>query len=511
MAHFKASTATSLAHNVVANYLAQIYVMGVGIVMAPIYLAHMGREAYGLIGFFTMLAGWFQLLDVGLTPTLSRETARFRAGAIDINHLRHFLRSLEMIFGVTALLGSVIIVLSARFLAAHWLKVQQEPIREVEEAITLMGLAVPMRWVASLYRSVINGFERQVWLGAYNVFIATLRFLGVLAVFAFISTSAVSFFAYQLVVAFVEVVGLIFLTYGMVERGEVPARKFSWGPLRQSVKFSLAVAFATTVWVVMTQADKLILSKILPLTDFGTFSLALVGAGAVYALSSPISQAVLPRLTKLTAQLGSQEAAEFYSRATQATCVLAAPVVGLLVFFSRPILFAWTAKPEIATQAAPILSLYAFGNGCVLLSSFPYFIQYAKGDLKLQFVGQALMVTVLLPLIAVTAKYYGGIGTGAAWAAVNGIYFFAWSPVVHARVYRGKHWRWLLEDVLAIVMPTAIVAWGLSSVVHYPVTRLPLAMVIALIGMVLLAISAACSSVLRAKFSGIFRNGKYSL
>jgi O-antigen/teichoic acid export membrane protein len=343
-----------------------------------------------------------------------------------------------------------------------------------------------------------------VWLGAYNVFIATLRFLGVLAVFAFINTSAVSFFAYQLIVAFVEVFGLVALAYRMVEQGEVPASKFSWHPLRQSVTFSLAVAFATTVWVIMTQADKLILSKILPLTDFGTFSLALVGAGAVYALSSPISQAVLPRLTKLTAQGGVQEAADFYSRATQATCVLATPVVGLLVFFSRPILLAWTAKPEIAVQAAPILSLYAFGNGCVLLSSFPYFIQYAKGDLKLQFVGQALMVTILLPLIAVAAKYYGGIGTGAAWAAVNGVYFFAWAPIVHARVYAGRHWQWLARDVLAIVVPATIVAWALSSIMRYPASRIPLAAIIAIIGTILLSIAAASSSVLRARLVGHF-------
>ena len=67
---------TSLRRNILANSLSQIYVMAIGVVMAPVYLSFMGKEAFGLIGFFTMMTAWFQLLDMGLTPTLARETAR---------------------------------------------------------------------------------------------------------------------------------------------------------------------------------------------------------------------------------------------------------------------------------------------------------------------------------------------------------------------------------------------------------------------------------------------------
>ena len=31
----------------------------------------LGVEAYGLVGFFVMLQGWFLLLDMGLSPTMS--------------------------------------------------------------------------------------------------------------------------------------------------------------------------------------------------------------------------------------------------------------------------------------------------------------------------------------------------------------------------------------------------------------------------------------------------------
>ncbi|MGH9879537.1 MAG: oligosaccharide flippase family protein, partial [Nitrososphaerales archaeon] len=67
----------SLKRNIIANYASQIYVTLIGIVMVPLYVRYMGAEAYGLVGFFAMLQAWFQLLDMGLTPTMARETARF--------------------------------------------------------------------------------------------------------------------------------------------------------------------------------------------------------------------------------------------------------------------------------------------------------------------------------------------------------------------------------------------------------------------------------------------------
>ncbi len=80
-----------LKRNILANYASQIYVMVVGIVMVPLYIEYMGAEAYGLVGFFAMLQTWFQLLDIGLTPTMAREMARFQGGATDALSLRRFI------------------------------------------------------------------------------------------------------------------------------------------------------------------------------------------------------------------------------------------------------------------------------------------------------------------------------------------------------------------------------------------------------------------------------------
>jgi O-antigen/teichoic acid export membrane protein len=498
------ASSPSIKINVASNFIAQTYVMGIGIVMAPVYLSFIGPEAYGLIGFFTMLSAWFVLLDIGLTPTMVRETARYHGGAIGIDTLRIFLRSLEAIFGVVAVIGAIMMVSFAHDIATRWLVVKHLPIEEVTEALTLMGLTMPLRWISGLYRGVMVGLERQVWLGGYNIAIATARFVGVLTIFWTFGPTPVNFFAYQLVVAIAELVGLMIAVYRLMRRGSGTAAPFTWAPLIGNLKFSITIAFTATAWVVIMQSDKLILSKLLPLAEYGMFSIAVVAANAVNAINAPFNQAILPRLTKLASQNDDARTVKFYRNGTQAVCTVMGSAVAALCFFSHAVVFAWTGNTDVARYAAPIVCLYAIGNGCVSLHSFAYYIQYAKGDLYLHFLGHALMLLVLVPLFITGAVYYGATGTGVAWMLVNGLYALCWMPLVHARVLKGLHWIWLTRDVFPIIVPTVLCGWLLSTVMPVPTSRLGATETAIFAGIVLFAVAVAGSSAVRGFFQDLF-------
>src|SRR6185437_8843105 len=150
-------------------------------------------------------------------------------------------------------------------IATRWLKVGHLAISDVEIAVGIMGLTVPMRWIAGLYRGVMIGFERMTWLASYNIVMASLRFIGVLGAFAIFGINARVFFAYQFVVALADLLGAMTMAHHLMNRAHVAARDFSWAPLRANAKFSLTIGFVSTAWVVLTQSDKLVLSKALPL------------------------------------------------------------------------------------------------------------------------------------------------------------------------------------------------------------------------------------------------------
>ena len=486
----------SLKKNILANYISQIYVTIIGIVMVPTYLKYMGAEAYGLVGFFSMLQAWFNLLDIGLTPTMARETARFRGGVIDSISFRRLVRALEGIFFAIALLGGGILLLMSEQIATNWLTAKQLPISEVQRSIQIMAIIISFRWMGGLYKGQISGSEQLVWLSRYNIVIATFRFVGVLTVLNYIGTSPTVFFCYQLGVAIIELMGLVIKSYQLlppVAAGETVA--WSLTPLKPVLKFSLTIAFTSSVWVMVTQTDKLVLSKILPLAEYGYFTLAVLVASGIMIISGPVSGAILPRMAKLEAEKDHIGLIRVYRQSTQLVAVIAGSAAVTVSLFAEPLLWAWTGNKLLAEQAAPVLVLYAIGNGFLAVSAFPYYLQYAKGNLRLHLIGNAGFIVLLIPAIVWSTSHFGGTGAGYAWLSVNVIYFILWVPLVHNKFEPGLNITWFGRDVLTIGIVATLVGYGLSITMPYISSRLWLAVAIISVGILVMLTSACASSI----------------
>lgn len=449
----------SLKKNILANYTSQLYVTGVGILILPFYIQYMGAEAYGLIGFFTMLQAWFSLLDMGLTPTIGRETARYHGGSMTALAYRQLFRALSLIFASISVIGGGTLWLFAEVVATGWLKVNELAQGEVVLAVQIMATSVALRWMGGLYRGVITGSEQLVWLSGFNVLIATLRFIAVFASMWLYGFTPFVFFVHQLVVAFLEVVGLFLMSNRLLPARDNLNEKIGWSfePVKPVLKFALTIAFTSSVWVLVTQTDKLVLSGILPLADYGYFTLAVLAASGIMVISGPISSAIMPRMVRLHAEGKHDELLQVYRNATQLVSVIAGSAAITIAFCAEPLLYAWTGNLELAAQAAPILRLYAIGNGFLAVAAFPYYLQYAKGNLRYHLIGNAVMVVVLIPAIIVVAIYYGGVGAGYVWLVINGLYLLTWVAYVHYKLQPGLQRSWLTKDIAGIILPVVLV------------------------------------------------------
>lgn len=454
----------SLRRNIVANYISQGYVALVGILILPIYIRFMGAEAYGLVGFFTMLQACFSLLDIGLTPTIGRETARFHGGAMSSLAFRQLFRLLSLIFVAVAVSGGVLLWLLSEVIAAKWLNILTLPRSEVVVALQIMGFSVALRWMCGLYRGVVTGTERLVWLSAFNVATASLRFLGVLPVMWYFGFTPYVFFLYQLLIALFELLGLWMKSMTILPaKASLPGPiGWSFQPVRPVLKFALTVAFTSAVSVAVTQADKLVLSGILSLAAYGHFTLAVLVAGGIMIISGPVSSAIMPRMTKLHAQGDQQGMLNVYRAATQLVSIVAGSCAVTLAFFSTPLLYAWTGDRVLTAEAAPILSLYALGNGFLVIAAFAYYLQYAMGNLRYHLAGNLVMLALLVPGVVIGATYYGPIGAGYVWLSLNIILLLFWVAYVHGKIMPGVHIGWLVNSVFVIYAPAFIVAFVMS-------------------------------------------------
>jgi O-antigen/teichoic acid export membrane protein len=405
-----------------------------------------------------MLQAWFNLLDLGLTPTIGRETARMRAGAHDALTYGRLFRALSLIFGLIAFIGGSILLMASGVIAQKWLHVQLLPMSEVRFALQVMAISIALRWMTGLYRGVVSGSEQLVWLSGFNVTMATLRFLIIFPVMWQFGATPKVFFTYQLGVAVIEFSVLWFKSKSLLPKlTSAQQTELGWSikPIKSILGFSLSIALTSGIWVLVTQTDKLIMSNLLSLENYGYFTLAVLVAGGIMMVSAPISNAIIPRMVRLEAEASHDEMIHVYRQSTQVVTITAGSVAIMLACFAEPILYVWTGNPHIAEVAAPVMRLYAIGYGILAVAAFPAYLQYAKGKLKLHIVGSVLFVVILLPILFWATREYGMIGAGYAWLFVNLLYFLTWTFVVHHTYARGIHAQWLLNDI-GILLPLPI-------------------------------------------------------
>lgn len=490
----------SLGKNILANYVSQIYVTLIGIIMVPLYIRYMGAETYGLVGFFAILQAWFNLLDMGLTPTVARETARFQGGALAAVDYRRLVRALEGVFLTVGLAGGAGLLIGAHYIASEWLQAATLPVSEIVRAVQIMSAVIVLRWISGLYRGVISGAQHLVWLSAFNSVVSTIRFAGVIPLLKYVDASPTLFFGFQLLVSSGEFVVLFFYAYQQLPRA--PSQHHScwnWAPVKPVLKLSLGLAFASSVSVLVSYMDKLLLSRLLPLADYGHFTLAVLVASGIVLLSAPVSGAIMPRLARLEAQGDHQSMLRIYRQATQLVAVIAGSAAVTLAFCSDTLLLAWTGDGEIARKAAPMLTLYALGNGIQAVASFPYYLQYAKGDLRLHLIGNAMFVILMAPLIVWAVDHYGVRGAGYTWLGMNLLALFAWLPLVHRKYQPGLNLKWYLQDIFVIYLGAGVAAYWIHPLAHAASSRWGQLLAVVAIGVMVAFAAGLCSSVVRQR------------
>lgn len=436
----------------------------IGILILPLYIKHMGAEAYGLVGFFTMLQAFFGLLDLGLTPTIGRETARYHGGAMSAVEYRQIFRALSMIFTSIAVIGGGGLWLLSDMVATRWLNVTALPMNEVVLAVQIMAISVALRWMGGLYRGVITGAEHLVWLSGFNAVIATLRFAVVFISMWLYGFTPFVFFIHQLIVALLEAVGLFLMSQRLLPTRRSLDQAIGWAfkPVQPLLKFALTIAFTSSVWVLVTQTDKLVLSGILPLAEYGYFTLAVLVASGIMIVSGPVSISLMPRMARLHVEGKHQELINIYRNATQLVVIIAGSAAITIALCAKYLLYSWTGDAALAEKATFILQLYAVGNGFLAVSAFPYYLQYARGNLNYHLIGNIVSVMVLLPSIIFAAKYFGGIGAGYVWLSTHCVFLLTWVAYVHSKLEPGLHKRWLVNDVIFIILPACLAGGTLT-------------------------------------------------
>jgi O-antigen/teichoic acid export membrane protein len=448
----------SLKKNVAANYFGQGWQALMSFAFVPLYIKYLGMEAFGLIGIYAVLQAWLVLLDMGMKPALAREMARFTAGAHNAQSIRDLLRSIELI-GI-AVSGAITLGIWAAsgWLATHWVTAKHLSPTVVAHAFAVMGLVTALRFIQDIYMSCCVGLQRQVEQNIVAGITATVRGLGVVALLAWVSPTITAFFLWQGLLSVITVVLFAGIVYRALPSAPRPAR-FSGPALMKIWRFAAGIVVLTFLSLLLTQVDKILLSRLLTLEAFGYYALAGVAANSLYALVGPITGALYPRFTELATTGDEATLCAVYHQGAQMVTVLMGSAAMVLIVFAYRILRLWTGNPLLAQEVAPLMAVMALGallNGLIWI---PYQMQLAYGWTSLGITINIVAVSLLVPAIFLVVPEYGAIGAARVWVVLNAGYLMLEIPLMHRRLIPAEKWRWYREDVAVPLAAAAATAF----------------------------------------------------
>src|ERR1700679_3725463 len=149
-------------HGLLANFAGSGWSAMMQLVCVPFYIKFMGIEAFGLIGFYLVFQSIAQILDLGLSPTINREMARYSVQPEKAAEARDLVRTLEAGYWLIGVVIGVVVLAAAPVIATHWIKAGTIPVRDVQRTVMLIGVLAVFQWPVSFYQGGLMGLRRQV-------------------------------------------------------------------------------------------------------------------------------------------------------------------------------------------------------------------------------------------------------------------------------------------------------------------------------------------------------------
>ena len=450
---------SNLKINIIANFVGRFWVAIMSLAFVPIYIKILGVESYGLIGIYGSLQAIFSLLDMGLGVAISKEISSLIVQEGKAQQLRNLVKTVESIYWGLSVFIAIAISVSSPLLAHYW--INQKGLQEatVQQALILIGLLIATQFSFNFYSGGILALQHQVLFNLINIVMATLRGVGVIAVLWLTSPTIQVFFAWQLLISLLQTLlcGRIFWQSLPLTSEKAQFKKKLLAGIQH---FAIGMFGIAILGLLLTQIDKILLSKILTLEDFGYYSLANMVASNLIMLISPIIVAVSPQFAQLVSKREEKALAYLYHRSCQLLAVVVLPVATILALFAPEILTVWLGNPVTVKNTSLLVSLLVTGTAIHCLIHLPHSLMVAYNWTSLTFYQNLIAVIILIPALFWITNQYGSVGAALVWIVLNLCYVLIGNQIMHARILQTEKMKWYYQDVglpwlgaLAVALP----------------------------------------------------------
>ena len=436
-----------LKSNVLFNFIGNGWLGVLTLIVTPIQVRLLGIEAFGFVGLIAILQILLSSLDLGISATVNKALSSDHSS--DHHESIKAVNTASTIYWLTALAISALVLCTSESIATDWLGNTKLDSKTVHTGLQLIGIYLCLRWPVSFYMSVISGLQRMDLLNAIKILAQTLRLGGSVIVLLLVPTLT-AFLLWFAVSAAVEL-----LLYYAVTRKLLPELRltpyFSKQAFSNLWRYSTLMNFITLTALVLSQADRIAVTKLLSLEALGYYTIAYTAATIISLIQHAINTASFPAFAFSYSRGAQGELKSRYNKASQLMSIVVVLPCCAIIFFGYTILSFWI-NADAADAAAASMVLLAIGFSLNALVSNAYVAAISCGKPEIPLKVNLLALILYLPGLYAATTYFGLIGAAASYAGLNLFYLLTLLPAVQNSIIRQGHFKSLQKNLYPFVL-----------------------------------------------------------
>jgi O-antigen/teichoic acid export membrane protein len=404
-----------LTKNILYNLVGQSSLLILGFVAIRYIFRGLGEDVLGIIYFAltasTVLSG---MLEMGIGSSAVREISGH--ATTEPEYVADLVRTGSLFFWGAYLFLALALLLGAPAIANHWIRLRTLDPGTAVSVLRIIGIASLVALPRTLYVCVLRGFQRMEFNNMIDVATTGLQQFGTIIVLLLgggllpvVHWFAICFFAS--IVAYVLICSQ-FLSW----RALIPG--FSVAVVKRNLKFASNMAATSFLSVVVSQTDKAVVSKLMPIKMFGYYGIAYATVARGTMVTSAIAQAALPSLCELHGAGNTKALVSQYAKLQDFLCFVTIPIFAAIFFAAEPV-FGFVLNAEAARLLLLPTTLLCFGFYLNSTLNAPHVFSLATGrpDISARFNFYALFV--VSPASIVLVYFLGLKGAAFSFVAYN--------------------------------------------------------------------------------------------
>lgn len=388
--------------NLIFNYGSRVITSLSSFLFIPIYIIILGENNFSIIAISTIILSIVFLLELGLTPSISREIAREDTTQ---EHKYCSIVSAEKIIILFFLILFVISVLVSIIFESHI----NEKFEFVDQSVPILLLIIILESFFQLlfkfYFSCLLSIENQVKANLLNVTWLLSRNGLVILLIKFIPDLRL-FFIYQASITLIFFLFTRFYFFELIKEWSDKKVFYDKNAISKIKKFAYGVFFVSFVATLNTQIDKVFLSVFSSVDDINAYILSFSLGGAILIATTPVIATLQPRLTNA-----------FTAKRYDTANVIVLIMGKIIGYVSLPMCFAllinpnlfvtfWLGEVSFKDEMINILPYIILSYFVIGLSYASFAVNIANGNTLINNLIGAVTLAVSIPVYYVVIINY---------------------------------------------------------------------------------------------------------